>query len=636
MLAQLNSVFLDTFFKQTRMTSTKNSFKAGLLLFFLLPIFLWAQNASVDVKIDLQNIIDDQVAVTIQNPAFKTDIIQYKIPKIIPGTYSISDFGKYIASFRAYDKKGNLLPVTKVGDNVWEIQQAKKLAKVSYLVNDTYDIEDEHDIFSPGGSNILADQNFMLNMHAFVGYFENFSEIPYNIHITHPESLYGSTALEDSNPDAQADTFKVDRYFTVTDNPILYSKADTLSFKVNNIKVELAVYSPNGMHNAEELREPLTKMMQAQKKFLGEVNSTDIYSILLYFSQTTPDDAQGFGALEHHNATVVVLPEAMDGERLISTMVDVVSHEFFHILTPLSVHSEEIHFFDFNEPKMSQHLWMYEGVTEYFANLFQVQEGLITEQAFYDRMMDKLYNSLNYNDTLSFTEMSAKILEDPYKDHYPNVYEKGAIIGMCIDLIIRDKSQSQKGILDVMKELATRYGAQKPFIDNALLQEFTDLSYPEVGDFFERHVKGNEQIPYDELFALAGVSFVNKEVPGGFFLDGNMPYIGVSELDNLSLFFLPNAIQNEGLKAMGLEPGDILKSVNDVAYNIQNVYDLVIASESWEAGQNITVKVLRNDEELTLTSKIVLPMVEITVLEAETLPEDDPKVQIRKAWLGLE
>jgi predicted metalloprotease with PDZ domain len=52
-------------------------------------------------------------------------------------------------------------------------------------------------------------------------------------------------------------------------------------------------------------------------------------------------------------------------------MMDVVSHEFFHIVTPLSIHSKEIQDFDYNDPKMSQHLWMYEGVTEYFANLFK-------------------------------------------------------------------------------------------------------------------------------------------------------------------------------------------------------------------------------------------------------------------------
>ena len=49
---------------------------------------------------------------------------------------------------------------------------------------------------------------------------------------------------------------------------------------------------------------------------------------------------------------------------------------FSTLFSPLSVHSEEIHSFDFNEPNMSMHLWMYEGVTEYFANLFQVNHRI--------------------------------------------------------------------------------------------------------------------------------------------------------------------------------------------------------------------------------------------------------------------
>jgi predicted metalloprotease with PDZ domain len=74
---------------------------------------------------------------------------------------------------------------------------------------------------------------------------------------------------------------------------------------------------------------------------------------------------KGFGALEP-TATTVVLPELI--KELVKSMMDVVSHEFFHIVTPLSIHSKEIQYFDYNT-KMSEHLWMYEGVTEYFANL---------------------------------------------------------------------------------------------------------------------------------------------------------------------------------------------------------------------------------------------------------------------------
>ncbi len=124
-------------------------------------------------------------------------------------------------------------------------------------------------------------------------------------------------------------------------------------------------------------------MMRAQKAFLGEIDGTKEYNILLYLSTLDESDASGFGALEHHTSTVVVLPEQMPIETLEKAMIDVVSHEFFHIVTPLNVHSKEIQFFDFNDPKMSEHLWMYEGTTEYFANLFQIQQGLIDEADFY-------------------------------------------------------------------------------------------------------------------------------------------------------------------------------------------------------------------------------------------------------------
>jgi hypothetical protein len=65
----------------------------------------------------------------------------------------------------------------------------------------------------------------------------------------------------------------------------------------------------------------------------------------------TPTDAKGFGALEHPTATTVVLPEMMPREELVKSMKDVVSHEFFHIVTPLTIHSKEIHYFDYNSPK---------------------------------------------------------------------------------------------------------------------------------------------------------------------------------------------------------------------------------------------------------------------------------------------
>ncbi|MDP5061521.1 MAG: peptidase M61, partial [Maribacter sp.] len=457
------------------------------------------ENAPIVAGIDLVNVVDDKVRVDLNPGAFTATTVLFSIPKTVPGTYSSDNYGQYIQDFKALDYKGNPLQFTKIDENSWSIDNATQLDKVQYWVNDTYDTENEVDdaVFSPAGTNIAAGSNFMLNLHGFVGYFDGFKEVPYSILIKKPADLIATTTLSkepNRKPDPMWDGFIAKRYFEVIDNPIMYAKPNTETFEINGISVTLSLFSPNNVYKAADLKEKMVSMMGAQKKFLGDVDSTKEYNILLYLSDVNISDAKGFGALEHHTSTVVVLPEVMDVGRLEQAMVDVVSHEFFHIVTPLSVHSKEIQYFDFNDPKMSEHLWMYEGTTEYFANLFQIQQGLISEEEFYERMLAKINNSLFYDDSMSFTVMSKNILDQPYEPNYANVYEKGALINMCIDIILREKSDGEKSMLWLMKELSKKYGTDVPFEDNSLFNEIVAMTYPEVGEFFNTHVIGETPI----------------------------------------------------------------------------------------------------------------------------------------------
>lgn len=145
-----------------------------------------AQNKKNEVKVslDLVNINNDRVPVTVIPPVIKTNETVFFLPKIIPGTYSEDDYGRYIDNLKAYDAKGNELAVAKMDENSWLIKDSKKLAKVTYLVNDTYDSESgtqfgQGDIFSPAGTNIAENDNFVINTHAFIGYFKDLKELPY-------------------------------------------------------------------------------------------------------------------------------------------------------------------------------------------------------------------------------------------------------------------------------------------------------------------------------------------------------------------------------------------------------------------------------------------------------------------------
>ncbi|WP_294818994.1 PDZ domain-containing protein [uncultured Flavobacterium sp.] len=583
-----------------------------------------------DIKaaIDLKDVKDDKVMVTITTPAFDSETATYFIPKIVPGTYSEDNYGKYIENFKAYDSKGKELSATKADDNSWKISGAKKLAKVTYLVNDTYDIEGTHDIFSPAGTNILAGENFVLNMHGFVGYFEGKGELPYQVTITHPATLWAATSLTDTNASNEIDVFTTSRYPDLVDNPIMYSKPDYTTFKVDDMDILISVYCPTGAVKAKDITPNMEKMMRAQKKFLGPINSTKKYSVLLYLTNGTPTDAKGTGALEHTTSTTVVMPEAMPLDQLEELLKDVVSHEFFHIVTPLSVHSKEIHFFNYNTPKMSEHLWMYEGVTEYFANLFQINQELIPEDEFYARMAEKIATSKNFDDTMNFTNMSKNILDKPYKDAYYNVYLKGALIAMCIDIQMRESSKGERGILDLMQDLSRAYGSSKPFNDADLFGKITELTYPEVGKFLTTYVSGDTPINYDEYFAKVGVTKTSVKQPGNPFLKKmQIPYITVNPAKEIVV--VPAIADNDFMTELGIKGGDVILSINDTNYNLDNIYDMIETSMGWKDGDAITVKIKRDGKEQLLKGKVKMPTEEVDGYHAT----DASKAKIREAWL---
>ncbi|MEJ2583963.1 MAG: peptidase M61 [Robiginitalea sp.] len=611
-------------------------------IFLLSAALLWGCGATrslptvsetaIDTSLDLAGVTGDRVLVSLDPGAFTSPQIRFYIPKTVPGTYKNNDYGQFVEDLVAYDYKGVPLEVEREGPNTWFFPDAKNLDRITYYVNDTYDSEGEdgNTVFSPAGTNILAGRHFMLNLHGFVGYFEGFQEVPYEISLNPPDALRPYTSLPSLSTAGDGYTFRAGRYFEVTDNPIQVTGQEAATIDLEDIVVNLSIYSPTGQYRAADLRPSMEKMMRAQKAFLGEIDGTSEYNILLYLSGIQ-DDASGFGALEHHTSTVVVLPELMSKEMLEQQMVDVVSHEFFHIVTPLNVHSEEIQYFDYNQPKMSQHLWMYEGTTEYFANLFQIKEGLIDAPDFYRRMTDKILYSQTYDDTMPFTEMSSHVLEEPYSDQYANVYQKGALINMALDIRLRELSGGAMGVLDLMKKLSRKYDKDTPFRDEALFDIIVENTYPEIREFFETYVSGTTPIDYNLFLEKVGLGLMGTEVECTFLFHERDPFINVTP-DQQQIYVRDDIPLNSAMQELGLEPGDILKKVNGREVNMESVQDIFMMSISWTPETDLEFLVERDGQELILKGTMGVP----TVQKYGIVPLEDPnkdQLRLREAWL---
>lgn len=600
-----------------------------------------AVNNPIETALDLTAVVDDKVPVTINPGRFTTETVTYRLPRVVQGTYSVSDFGKYVEGMKALDYKGNELEVTKVDTNTWTIADATNLDKLTYYVNDTFDIESTGGIggenpFSPAGTNIEED-NYVLNLHGFIGYFDSLKNNQYALDVTAPATFVRTSALEDRGMKSSADgksitsSYFAQRYFEITDNPMMYGKLDVEEFMVGDIKIVLSVFSPNKVHTAASQKETVYKMMQAQKKYLGDVNSTARYDIYLYLSDGSDTAPKGMGALEHHTSTVVVLPESSSKEGLAASIIDVVAHEFFHIVTPLSVHSEDVHYFDYNKPTFSKHLWMYEGVTEYFAQHFQVYEGLIEPTDFYSTMMGKIATSKNLDDAMSFTVMSENVLEEPYAHNYYNVYMKGALIGMCIDILMRKESDGNRSMLSLMKELSAKYGKEKPFDDDKIIAEITEMTYPSVGEFLKTHVEGDVPINYNEFFEMVGLTLGETEVPTNYIFAGGQNIIFDGD-PNKGIFFSPMALQNSFWASQGVQAGDIIKRVNGKDLTLENAQQVIGGMYGWQEGMEYSLDLERNGEAVVLKGTLGK-----ATAKSESLVEDEnaTKAQkaLRQAWL---
>ncbi len=592
----------------------------------------------IESNIDLSKVSDDKVPVQIDPGRFAKDTIVFRLPRVVQGTYAISDFGSFVEDFKAIDYDGNELQFEKKDVNTWIIYEASKLDKITYWVNDTFDIEGGElpTPFSPSGTNIESD-NYVLNLHGFVGYFDSLKTNSYVLNITAPIEFDRTSALlkveEKVSEDGKYITtrYKAERYFDVTDNPMMYGNLDVEEFQVGDINIVLSVYSPTQQHSAKKLKETIFKMMEAQKAYLGENNSTKRYDIYVYLAGHSNGAPKGFGALEHHTSTVVVMPESVSQESLESSLIDIVSHEFFHILTPLSVHSEDVHYFDYDQPTFSDHLWMYEGLTEYFATLFQVNQGLVSEDEFYAKLLEKINTASSLDDTMSFTEMSKNILDKPYADNYFNVYQKGALIGMCLDIIIREESKGQRGILSVMKELSVKYGVDKPFEDDKIIDEIVAMTYPSIDTFFKNHVIGGIPIEYNMYFAKVGLGMNDGKIETNYVQNAGRMFVR-GDRETGAIMFTEEVLNNSFWKESGVEPMDIIVEVNGVTLSKENANAVFGGVFGWKPGAEVDVLLDRKGEEIRI-KKTLTPT--FTTGKKLSLNADATKEQktLLQAWI---
>ncbi|MCH8325205.1 MAG: peptidase [Bacteroidetes bacterium] len=560
--------------------------------------------------INLNDRSNDTFKVTLFPENLTDDNNIFQFASTAPGTYQIMDIGRFVKSFNAFDEDGDQIDVEKISTNQWEIDDPEDVYKIIYTISETWDTPVETNKVYPMAGTSIEDDHVLINGHAVFGYFKGKQSDPIYVKLEYPEEWIVGTALKlNKNGYYEADT-----YDHIVDSPILLGNLTKAVTKIANTDINVYTYSKTGLIKSDELLSMLKDILDAEKQFIKKI-PVKHYDFLFHFEDFTA------GAWEHSYSSEYIYKEEPLSEKLMNNIRSVVAHEFFHIVTPLNIHSELVEKFNFIKPVMSQHLWLYEGITEWASGIMQLRGGLITLEDYLKEISQKLKINDFFKQDISLTELGKRATELPQQ--YANIYMKGSVTGTLMDIRLLDLSDGKKGLRELIIELTNKYGKHKSFSENNFFNELVAMTYPEMDDFINKYIKNTEPLPVKEYFDKLGVNYYESKG-----VDSSKISLGIRfGVKGQKLFVSKSTKAAE----TGILEGDIIEEIGGTSVTLKNARSVFVKFSKLKVGDSIDITVTRGDKKIkvvpVLTAQKVKHAFEINPNATEK------QIKFRKAWM---
>ncbi len=434
---------------------------------------------------------------------------------------------------------------------------------------------------SPTGGLVGGPHSFM--------YVVGFTLAPSHITLKLPKGWMAATGLEST---ADANTFFAPSVAVLIDAPILIGHFKSWQFFVDQVPHRVAYWPLPGAtaFDTATLVKSIQQFVQQVDALFGRLPYRE-YSFLLQ------DGA--YGALEHCNSVTIGMPGA-DLAKNISSYLGEIAHEYFHTWNLMRIRPAEYGDVSYKTPPLSRGLWWSEGLTMFYADLLRRRAGLpvfdSTRITHLEGLISRYYGSPG-NMILSAEKVSLASYGPPgmLGDYNASTHLQGELLGTMLDLIIRDATNGEKTIDDVMRKMLERFSGEKGFVNQDIEKLVTEVCKCNVHSFFTDHVYGSKPVDFSNYFKLIGIhpDTIWKEAAGP---DGK-PYTDL----RVYAYQLPgdNAVRigitdpSGCWGRSGLHTGDIIKSVNGTA--VTNAMNLRRQLGNVKIGDNVSFEVQKPD-----------------------------------------
>ena len=440
------------------------------------------------------------------------DTMYVSLPAWTPGHYELENYARYIRDFGATGEDDVALRWDKADADTWRI-----VSEGTARVTIAFDFL--ADTLNLSGSLLKDDFGFFNGTNIFV-YPEGSYDFSARVRFDLPEGWEVATELEDA---AEPGVYLAADYHELVDNPTFLGHFAIDSVMVDDRWIRLAVYPAQ---YAEMNRTPAREMaLEALAQIAGVLHDLfgeppyDRYTTFIYLEESQLTFA---GGLEHADSHLDIIPAiAFQNPRLTfrQFFYRLLAHEYYHAWNVKRIRPAEMWPYAYDEQQYTPLLWVSEGITDYYAHVVLTRAGLWGENEFILATRDWIVQTEALPAREAVEDASINTWIDPQYISRYMYYDAGAILGMMLDIKIRDATDNQNSLDDVMAKLYNeRYLKDRGFTtDDFITYVGEHIGLEAAEEFYRDYVDGRDPYPYQEVLAAAGLTFETDTVVDPFF-----------------------------------------------------------------------------------------------------------------------
>jgi predicted metalloprotease with PDZ domain len=509
--------------------------------------------------------------ITLTSPAQHLAQVQIILPAGAPqrdlqlpvwnALYQVRDFSQYVNWVHAKDRAGRELAVHETDKSCWQIQGAAGGAIIEYQIY----------IDSPGPFGAqLNDHHAFLNLAQILMYPVDARNAPVHLHFAQvPGQWHIAIPLDpESRPD-----FNASNYDRLVDSPVEIGSFQELDFDEAGGHFRVIVDSDPADYDMEKVVAALHKIVAAATSWMND-RPFDTYTFFYHF----PHGPAG-GGMEHAYSTAIEVNAGVIKQTL-SGLTGVTAHEFFHLWNVKRIRPQTLEPVDYTKENYTRALWFSEGVTSTAEGLIQLRAGLLDEQQYLDRLGGEIseleVRPAHLTQSAEESSLDAWLEGNAYyrrPERSISYYNKGELLGIMLDLAVRDASHGRVSLREVLQWLNANYAQKGRYFDDSIgVREAAEaVSHADLGWFFTKYVAGTDEIPWNDFLRSVGlhVEQISNTVPDAGFVasrnfDGPMSVGAVtpgSEAEHAGLRVGDTILELQG-KPAGQESRQELARVN--------------------------------------------------------------------------